>query len=160
MKILFYAVWLIIFSNCLQAQTITVQQFDAYIKDKGYVPLTDKANVPPAIMSYYKAIMDTITAKHPQMKNFYVLKSSIISDSKIWGATIYPLSAIKMMKMRADIAKRNRIADSLAPDTFVKIKDRMVRVHIYHIDDYGGSVGEFVMVLTKATGRIMFYQTQ
>ncbi len=143
----------VLLNATLFAQASKNLSLKAWIKQKGYIVLSDKSKLPKSILPYYEVIKDSVIKKHSRFNNFpdfatsYLPAHGVGENDTTFGVTIYPLAGLKMIKYYDD--KR-------APAVYNKETKEYTQL----IDDFGGSVGEVIVKLDKATGKINFYNTQ
>ncbi len=139
---------------CLHAQTVPNKALQTYLQVNKYVLLKDKAHLPKAMMPYYKMIIDTISVKHPNLLNYYVLTSRVSGDKDFFYIMLYPLSGIKMIKEAVNSEAAENKAEQLKEQQDTA-KDK---IHSQIIDDFSGSVGELSLHINKVTRSMVFYQ--
>jgi len=160
MKHLLFILLPLALSLHLPAQTVTDTQLKIYIKQNGYVPITDKAKLPKALMPWYKELMDTINAKHPDLRYFYVHNSTVSKSKQFLSIIIYPINGIKLLLVQANKDERNRRTDSIRADTIIRVNGVATKVKMQTIDDFGGSVGELLLKINKANHQITVWSFQ
>lgn len=155
MKNLYAFAFLIVISTSLSAQSRKKLSLTDWIKQHGYIALTDTDNLPKSIMPYYATIKDAVNNPHTRIKNFPNFSASytnatfwsLINNKTLLRLTIFPIEGLKKMKNEED----NQAKPQYDPKTKMYLNTDVRSL---------GSVGEVILRLYKATNKITFSETE